>query len=94
MCLIFADVAVTTVEPWPEFERLLIGLLTPNFFSTEDLIEAIGYTLSFALLGVALANIFGLFFAVIFGSSIVRAGCAVVRSIHELFWALIFLQIF
>ena len=94
VCLIFSDIAVTTVEPWPEFRRLLAGLITPNFFGTEKLIQAILYTLSFALLGVVLANLFGLLLAVFFSSRIVRVGCAIVRSVHELFWALIFLQIF
>ena len=94
VCLIFSDIAVATVEPWPEFRRLLAGLITPNFFGTEKLTQAILYTLSFALLGVVLANLFGLLLAVFFSSRIVRVGCAIVRSVHELFWALIFLQIF
>ena len=94
LCLIFADVAISTVDPWQEFNRMLLGLLTPDFYATDSVALAIAYTLAFALLGVALANVMGLFLALLFFSRIVRTGCAVVRAVHELFWALIFLQMF
>jgi phosphonate transport system permease protein len=94
LCLIFADVEITTVDPWTEFGRLLEGAITPDFFSTESLGLALAYTLAFALLGVGLANVVGFFLALLFFSRLVRVGCAFVRAIHELFWALIFLQIF
>ena len=52
VCLIFSDVAITTVDPWQEFNRLLVGLLTPDFYATDSVAEAIAYTLAFAFLGV------------------------------------------
>ncbi len=94
LCLTFADVAISTVDPWQEFNRMLLGLVTPDFYATDSVALAIAYTLAFALLGVALANVMGLFLALLFFSRIVRTGCAVVRAVHELFWALIFLQMF
>ena len=94
VCLVFSDVAITTVDPWQEFRLLLIGLATPDFYATDSIGQAIAYTLSFAFLGVTLANILGLFLALLFFSRIVRTFCAVVRAVHELFWALIFLQMF
>ena len=94
ICLVFSDVAITTVDPWQEFRLFLIGLVTPDFYATDRIGQAIAYTLAFAFLGVALANIFGIFLALLFFSRIVRTGCAVVRAVHELFWALIFLQMF
>ena len=94
ICLLFADVAVSTVNPWREFSRLLEGLVTPDFYRTESIALSIAYTLAFALLGVSLANVFGFVLALIFHRRIVRVGCAFVRAIHELFWALIFLQMF
>jgi len=94
VCLIFADIAITTVDPWREFGLLLEGLVTPDFYSTESLGLALAYTLAFALLGVGLANIVGFALALVFFSRTVRVGCAFVRAIHELFWALIFLQLF
>lgn len=94
VCLVFADVAVSTGDPWREFSLLLKGLVTPDFYRTQSLALSLAYTLAFALLGVALANIVGFWLALIFHSRIVRVGCAFVRAIHELFWALIFLQMF
>lgn len=94
VCLVFADIAVSTGDPWLEFSLLLKGLVTPDFYRTQSLALSLAYTLAFALLGVALANIVGFGLALIFHSRIVRVGCAFVRAIHELFWALIFLQMF
>ena len=93
-CLVFADIAITTNDPWREFGLLLTGIVTPDFYSTDSLFLAIAYTLAFALLGVALGNVMGFGLALLFFSRTVRTGCAVVRAIHELFWALIFLQMF
>lgn len=94
ICTVFADIAITTVDPWRELTQLLLGIVTPDFYATENLGSALLYTLAFALLGVAFGNVFGLVLALLFASRIVRTGCAFVRAIHELFWALIFLQIF
>ena len=93
-CLPFADLEITTVNPWTEMGRLWLGLLTPDFFATDQLLESLLNTLAFALIGVALANVFGFGLALLFHYRIVRMGCAFIRAIHELFWALIFLQIF
>tara|TARA_R110000868_G_scaffold14669_5_gene67939 strand:+ start:179 stop:1666 length:1488 start_codon:yes stop_codon:yes gene_type:complete len=94
VCVVFADIAISTVDPWHEFGLLLKGIVTPDFYSTESLGLALAYTLAFALLGVALGNVFGFGLSLVFHSRVVRVGCAFVRSIHELFWALIFLQMF
>jgi phosphonate transport system permease protein len=94
ICLIFADIAITTVDPWGEFGKLVEGLIAPDFYSTESLALSLGYTLAFALVGVALGNVMGFLLALLFFSRTVRVGCAFVRAIHELFWALIFLQMF
>ncbi len=94
VCLPFADLEITTLEPWREMGRLALGLITPDFSATEHLLEAMINTLAFALLGVSLANVFGFILALVFHYRIVRVGCALVRAIHELFWALLFLQMF
>ncbi len=94
VCLVFADIAISTVDPWREFGLLLEGIVTPDFYSTDSLALALGYTLAFALLGVALANVVGFGLALLFHRRAVRVGCAFIRAIHELFWALIFLQLF
>ena len=92
--LLFADVEISTVDPWAEFGRLLLGVVTPDFTATENILNAILYTVAFALLGVTFAVIFGFALALIFQNPLVRGLCATIRAVHELFWALIFLQIF
>ncbi len=94
ICLAFADISISTVDPWLEFARLLTGIITPDFYATDSLLLALAYTLAFAILGVALSNVLGFGLALLFYSRTVRVFCAVIRSVHELFWALIFLQMF
>jgi phosphonate transport system permease protein len=93
-CLLLADIEITTADPWPEMKRLGHGLITPDFSKWRQIGEALTYTIAFAILGVALANLLGFLLAVIFHFRLVRIGCAFIRAVHELFWALIFLQIF
>lgn len=94
LALFVADIEITTADPWSEFSRMARGALTPDFTATERLLEAVLMTVAFALLGVAVANCFGFALALAFHNRVVRLGCAIVRAVHELFWALIFLQIF
>ena len=94
VCAIFADIEITAVNPWIDLGRMARGLVTPDFYATEGLGEALLYTIAFALLGVAFGNIVGCGLALVFFSRTVRVGCAFIRAIHELFWALLFLQIF
>jgi phosphonate transport system permease protein len=93
-CLAFADVAVTTAYPWREMAHLAIGIVTPDFRAVHGLGEAVVKTVAFAFVGISWASIFGFLLSLVFHLRAVRSGCAVLRAIHELFWALIFLQIF
>ncbi len=92
-CVAIADIEVSTLDPWGEMGRLAVGLLTPDFTATDGLVESLLHTVAFALLGVALGNVLGFALALLFELRAVRIGCAFVRAIHELFWALIFLQV-
>ena len=93
VCLAFADLSVTTVDPWSEMGRMAVGALTPDFFAVDRLGSALIQTVAFGLLGVAAGWVGGFGLALVFPHSrLVRTGCAFVRSVHELFWALIFLQ--
>lgn len=94
VCLCLADVAIISADPWSELSRMAMGFVLPAFFSWPELLKSIANTLAFALIGVAVASIFGLFLARFFHWRIVRVFCAFIRSVHELFWALFFLQIF
>ncbi len=95
VCLAFADLQVSTVDPWAEMGRMAWGVLTPDFLAVDRLGDALLQTVVFALLGVALGGVGGFALALVFPHlRLVRLGCAFIRSVHELFWALIFLQVF
>jgi len=93
-CTFVADLEIIALDPWAELGRLLEGLLAPDFTATERLGAAVVQTLAFAFLGVAVGAVGGFGLALIFHRRSVRVACAFLRSIHELFWALIFLQAF
>ncbi|GGX88452.1 hypothetical protein GCM10007160_14910 [Litchfieldella qijiaojingensis] len=94
VCAFFADFQISTHDPWQELGRLMMGLVIPDFLAVDFLGEALLRTLAFAFVGVGLGAFVGLLLALAFHSTWVRTGCAFVRAIHELFWALIFLQFF
>ncbi|MGI8739834.1 MAG: PhnE/PtxC family ABC transporter permease [Gammaproteobacteria bacterium] len=94
LCVPFADLGVSTVDPWAILGQMGLGLLTPSLTTVAAPLEAIAMTVAFALWGVVIAAAAGFVLASVFHLVWVRGVCAFVRSIHELFWALIFLQIF
>lgn len=77
-----------------ELQRLFAGLLEPSFQNIDEPFQALLQTVAFAVLGVAVGSVSGFALALLFHWRLVRILCAFVRAIHELFWALIFLQIF
>ena len=93
-CLLFADIEIITLTPWHEFSRMLQGFLNPRFIDSSSLFFALLRTVAFAALGVAISSVCGFGLALIFNNRLVIWTCAFIRSIHELFWALIFLQLF
>lgn len=92
VCLLFSDISITTQDPWTELKRMGWGIITPNFLDYRTILEALVQTIAFALVGVALGAGGGFILAQFFHIGIVRWACAFVRAIHEIFWALIFLQ--
>lgn len=91
----FADLAVLTRDPWAELGRMARGLAWPAWGALESPLEALGLTVAVALWGTLGGIVLGFPLALLFARSrLVRAGCAFVRAIHELFWALLFLQVF
>lgn len=94
LCIPFADLSINTYDPLGELVRLFSGLLNPSLTNISDPIDATLQTIAFAFSGVAFGCVVGFFLALIFHLRVVRTLCALLRSVHELFWALIFLQIF
>ena len=90
--LLFADLAVTASHPGAEMLRLLRGLATPDVLAVSG--RGLANTVAFALLGVGLGSASGFLLALAFPRSLaVRALCAFLRSVHELFWALLLAQV-
>jgi phosphonate transport system permease protein len=92
-CLAVADIAVTALNPWGEMLRLARGVLRPDILSVEA--WSVVWTVAFAVLGVGLGASAGFLLAIVFPRfAAVRGASVVLRSIHELFWALLLIQVF
>lgn len=88
----FADFAITALHPGAEFRRLLAGILSPAFSAIE--IWSVVWTVAFAVLGVGAGATAGLALALVFDRiRVVRMVAAFLRSVHELFWALLLMQV-
>ena len=92
--IFLADLEIRSIEPWTELGRFGSGLIQPDFAIFDTAVVALLRTLAFAFTGVSAAAIVGIGLALVFHYRVVRIVCAFVRAIHELFWALIFLQFF
>jgi phosphonate transport system permease protein len=87
-----ADLAVSALNPWAEMRRLLAGLARPDIFSIE--LMSVVWTVAFAVLGVSIGASAGFMLALVFARfRAIRALCAFLRSVHELFWALLLINI-
>lgn len=92
-CMAAADLSVTVHDPWAELGRMAAGFVRPDFFSLPGLARALGNTVSFALIGIVLAVAGGFCLSLVFHLAWVRMFCAFIRSVHELFWAFIFMPV-
>ena len=87
-----ADLSVTALHPGAEFKRLLEGVLSPAFGAVDR--GSVVWTVAFAVLGVTSGAAGGLAMAVCFNRfRVIRVLAAFLRSVHELFWALLLLQV-
>jgi phosphonate transport system permease protein len=92
LALLLADLKVIGLDPWAEMRRLLAGVIRPDLLSIEVL--SVVWTVAFAVLGVALGASVGFLLALVFARlRAVRLLCAFLRSVHELFWALLLIQV-
>lgn len=92
LCLTIADIAITALNPWGEMLRLVRGLLRPDVLSIEA--WSVVWTVAFAVVGVGIGATAGFLLAIAFPRfAAVRATAIVLRSIHELFWALLLIQV-
>ena len=94
LCIPFADLVIYQVEPWDELTRMGQGLLQPSFPEFSVLAESLIVTVAFALIAVSVAAVLGLLLALVFHIRAVRIFSASIRAVHELFWGLIFMQVY
>lgn len=94
ICLPFSDIEIYSVEPWQEMQRMLKGLLHPDVSTLSYALPALWQTVAFALIAVIGSACLGLIAALFFQYRIIRITCASIRAVHELFWGLIFMQVF
>ncbi|KPH83093.1 PhnE/PtxC family ABC transporter permease [Bosea vaviloviae] len=89
--ILVADIAVSALDPWAEMRRLLDGLIRPDLVSIE--LRSVVWTVAFAVLGVSLGATGGFLLALGFSRvRAIRVLSAFLRSVHELFWALLIIQ--
>ena len=92
-CLLAADIAISALHPGAELWRMFTGVLRPDLLSIDA--WSVIWTVAFAVIGVALGASTGFAMAIIYSTSkAVRVTALVLRSIHELFWALLLIQVF
>ena len=88
----FADLGLAGHDPWAALARMGAAALHPDFGRIDDIFRATGLTVAFALAGVALGGVAGVALAPLYHLRGVRALAIALRSVHELFWALILMQ--
>jgi len=90
--LLIADLTIGALDPWAEMRRMLAGFIRPDIYSIE--VYSVVSTVAFAVLGVMLGATGGFLLALVFAHFFaVRMLCAFLRSVHELFWALLLMQV-
>lgn len=93
LAFLLADLEAARPDPWLTLAAMGRGLLSPDFSDLAGLARATGLTLAFAFCGVALGAIAGLLLAPFYRIAVVRWTCVSVRAVHELFWALLLLNV-
>lgn len=93
VALPFADLSMLGRSPWPVAREILSGFLRPDFSAVENLGYATALTLAFALGGLVIGVIGGSVLAIFSDYWPVRVLAAVLRSIHELIWAILLMAV-
>jgi phosphonate transport system permease protein len=93
LALGFADLNIQHRDPWFECSLLLHGLASPVWLGWDLVAPALCKTLAFAVQGVLVSAILGFGLALCYHLPLVRSVAAFARAVHELFWALLFIQV-
>ena len=93
ICLVLADVEITTIDPWQEMRRIGRGVISPDLPVLYTFRDSLLNTVTFAFCGISFGVMLGSLLAFFFRITAVRLFCAFLRSIHEIFWAFLFLPV-
>lgn len=93
LCVALGDLGVATGTPAAELARMGRGVLDPAWLPWRELLTATAQTLAYAVLAVSVAAGVGFALSLQFQRRWLRALCAGLRSVHELFWGLLFMQL-
>lgn len=89
----FAQIGFGGHDPWAALGRMALGFLRPDFGAVEDFGRALVSTVMFAVAGVALGGAAGFCAAPFWHLRALRWLSVALRSVHELFWALMLMQV-
>lgn len=90
----FSDFSISSLEPLLELKKFSSAIFKINLLNIPSLLDALLRTVFIAVLAIFFSSIIGFILALFYNSVILRSILAFIRAIHEIFWALIFLQIF
>ena len=93
LALFWADLDVQHRDPWFEFSLMVRGFASPVWLGWDIVFPALCKTLAFAVQGVLVSAVLGFALALCYRTPGVRSVAAFSRAVHELFWALLFIQI-
>jgi len=93
LALPLADLTLAGHDPWAALARMGAGFLRPDFGAVDQIGRALASTVFFAIAGVALGGAAGFVMAPFLHLRGVRGLAIALRSVHELFWALLLLQV-
>ncbi|OSP54397.1 ABC transporter permease [Pseudoruegeria sp. SK021] len=88
-----SDLSARHPDPWLTLTQMAHGLLAPDFSDVSGLAQATGLTLAFAFCGVGLGAFAGLALAPFYHRAAVRLPCIAARAVHELFWAILLMNV-
>ena len=94
ICFYFADLQISAYEPFLELGKFFVSIKDMNFSNMDSLLDATLQTVYIATVSIVLSSIIGFILSFYFKILLVRIFLSYIRAIHEIFWALIFLQIF
>lgn len=92
VALPLADLGLGTHDPWAALSRMAADAMRPDLSAIENAGNAIFLTVAFALTGATVGGIAGLLLAPLYHLRAVRKVAIALRSVHELFWALLLMQ--